>query len=97
MKKWITNAPSSDNEDSGEVVLGGEAQTEKVLGTVWLPTEDKFSFRIKINFASTSPPSNDPLFTPLKLTKRIILSKLAGVFDPIGAGAAVLIKSKIAM
>ena len=97
VKKWITNAPSSDNEDSGEVVLGGEAQTEKVLGTVWLPTEDKFSFRIKINFANTSPPSNDPLFTPLKLTKRIIFSKLAGVFDPIGEGAAVLIKSKIAM
>ena len=68
-----------------------------VVGTVWLPTEDKFSFRIKISFASTSPPSNDLLFTPLKLMKRIILSKLAGVFDPIGAGTDVLIKSKIAM
>ena len=97
VKKWITNASSSDNKDSREVVLEGEAQTEKVLGTVWLPTEDKFSFRIKINFVSTPPPSNDPLFIPLKLTKRMILSKLAGVFDPIGAGAPVLIKSKIAM
>lgn len=37
VKKWITNAPSSDDKDSEEVVLGGEAQTEKVLGTVWLP------------------------------------------------------------
>ena len=32
----------------------------------------------------------------MKLTKRQILSKLAGIFDPIGAGAAVLIKPKIA-
>lgn len=28
MKKWITNAPSSDDKDSEDVVLGGEAQTE---------------------------------------------------------------------
>ena len=34
---------------------------------------------------------------PVKLTKRQILSKLAGSFDPIGASAAVLIKPKIAM
>lgn len=34
---------------------------------------------------------------PVKLTKRQILSKLAGIFDPIGAGAAVVIKPKIAM
>ena len=33
----------------------------------------------------------------MKLTKRQILSKLAGIFDPVGAGAAVLIKLKIAM
>ena len=31
------------------------------------------------------------------MTKRLILSKLTGIFDPIGAGVAVLVKSKIAM
>ena len=35
--------------------------------------------------------------SPLKLTNRLILSKLAGVFDPMGARAAVLVKPKIAM
>ncbi len=34
---------------------------------------------------------------PCKLTKRIILSKLSDIFDPIGAGAATLIKAKIGM
>ena len=33
----------------------------------------------------------------MKLTKRIILSKLTGIYDPIGGGAAVLIKAKIEM
>ena len=33
----------------------------------------------------------------IKLTKRVVLSKLASVFDPIGAASAVLIKAKVAM
>ena len=97
VKKWISNAANSYDVDPEEVVLGGETETEKVLGTVWLPKDDKFSFKIKINFANKSQPSNDTMSTPLKLTKRTILSKLAGIFDPIGAGAAVLVKSKVAM
>ena len=32
-----------------------------------------------------------------KLTKRMILSKLDAIFDPIGGGVAILIKAKIAM
>lgn len=31
------------------------------------------------------------------LTKRMILSKLDAIFDPIGGGVAILIKAKIAM
>ena len=98
MKKWVANVPINGDEDPGEVVLGGETHTEKVLGTVWLPKEDKFSFKIKIEFAGESaPPGNPNPSVPLKLTKRVILSKLAGIFDPIGTGAAVLIKAKITM
>ena len=37
------------------------------------------------------------MFIPVKLTKHLILGKLAGIFDPVGAGAAVLVKTKIAM
>ena len=75
-------------------MLGGETHTEKVLGTVWLPKEDKFSFKISVE--STSMKDNATA-GPMKLTKRQILSKLAGIFDPIGAGPAVLIKPKIAL
>jgi len=79
-------------------VLGGQSHVENVLGTVWLPQEDLFAFKIKIGLAKENPPSEDPCsFVPTKVTKRLILSKLAGIFDPNGAGAAVLVKSKIAM
>ena len=94
VKKWISNAALDAKERPEEVVLGGENHAEKVLGTVWLPKEDKFSFKIKIDLASERDPA---VFVPMRLTKRQILSKLAGIFDPIGAGAAVLIKPKIAM
>ena len=75
-----------------------QSQVEKVLGTVWLPQEDMFTFKIKRELAKENLPFGDPgTFIPLKPTKRLILSKLASVFDPIGAGAAVLVKPKIAM
>ena len=94
VKKWISKATLDSKERPEEVVLGGESHTEEVLGTVWLPKEDKFSFKIKIDLASEK---DSAVFVPIRLTKRQILSKLAGIFDPIGAGAAVLIKPKIAM
>ncbi|XP_068674500.1 uncharacterized protein [Montipora foliosa] len=89
VKKRTSNVTLDSKEYSEEIVLGGETHTEKALGTVWLPKEDKFSFKIRIE--STSMTDNATA-GPMKLTKRQILSKLAGIFDPIGAGAAVLIK-----
>ena len=57
-----------------------------------------FTFKIKRELAKENLPLGAPgAFIPLKPTKRLILSKLASVFDPIGAGAAVLVKPKITM
>lgn len=90
VKKWTSNVALDSKESSEEVLFGGETHAEKVLGTVWLPKEDTFSFKIKIESAGVNDKST-------KLTKRQILSKLAGIFHPVGAGAAVLIKLKVAM
>ena len=98
VKLWISSTQSHVKENPSEVTIGGESLVEKVLGTVWLPQEDMFTFTIKLELAKENLPSGDPgTFIPLKLKKRLILSKLAGVFDPMGAGAAVLVKPKIAM
>lgn len=66
VKKWISNATLNSKESPEVVVLGGENHMEKVLGTVWLPKEDKFSFKIKIDLASAKDPS---VYFPVRLTK----------------------------
>lgn len=64
-----------------------------MLGTVCHPKEDKFTFKIKLKLSKEQTPSGDPgILIPLKLTKRLILSKLVSIFDSIGVGAAVLVK-----
>ena len=71
---------------------------KKVLGTVWHPKQDQFSFAVKIEYPNELSNEGTPTSTkPSKMTKRIILSKLAGIFYLIGAGAATLVKAKIGM
>jgi hypothetical protein len=90
----------TDKESRDEVVLGAneESNVQKVLGTVWHPKQDQFSFAVKIEYPNALSNEATPTSTkPSKMTKRIILSKLAGIFDPIGAGAVTLVKAKIGM
>ena len=82
VKQGISSEQSEVKENPSEVTIGGENQVEKVLGTVWLPREDMFTFKIKLELAKENLPLGDPgTFIPLKLTKRLIRSKLAGVFS----------------
>ena len=93
IKEWISNVALTDQKISNEVVLGKpkENDVQKVLGTVWHPKDDQFWFAVK------SVPSNEETCTSTKMTKRIILGKLSGIFDPVGAGVATLVKAKIGM
>lgn len=57
-----------------------------------------FLFKIKLKLAREDLPLGDPsTCVPLKLTKRLILSKIAIIFDPLGAWVAVFVKPKIEM
>ena len=87
-----------NDANSNEIVIGNKDEAEKVLGAVWNPDEDQFSFKVKDTFTQeSSETSPSDLSQSTKLTKRRILSQIAGIFDPIGVTAAVLVKSKIAM
>ena len=100
IKEWISNAPLNDKESRDEVVLGAneESNMQKVLGTIWHPKQDQFSFAVKIEYPyELSNEATSTSTKPSKMTKRIILRKLAGIFYPIGAGAATLVKAKIGM
>lgn len=88
VKKWTSNV--SKDKQNQEVTIGDEEGFERVLGMVWSPKEDMFSYKVKIDATASE-------VKPKGLTKRKILSYVAGIFDPIGAGAPVLVKAKIAM
>ena len=51
VKYWLSSSQASATEDPDEVGLGGESHVEEVLGTVWLPEKDTFTFKMKIELA----------------------------------------------
>ena len=79
---------------------------ERVLGMSWLPHGDEFKYSVKLNFSKrkgkvrTEPDLNlddIDLNIPVNLIKRMILSQLNGIFDPVGLLTPFIIKGKILM
>ena len=91
--EWISNAQLNNNEDRDTVELGGSEETnvQKVLGTLWQPKSDQFSFAVKIQDKNLLSSETSVHSTLTKMTKRGIQSKLSGIFDPIGAGVAYIL------
>ena len=68
-------------ERKGEIPLA-EDDTEKILGVSWKPTLDVLTFRI-----------NDT--TNTIFSRRTLLIKIAGIFDPLELAAPLTVKAKI--
>ena len=78
---------------------------ERVLGMSWVPYGDYFRYAVKLNFSKkknkirTEPDlsSADEIENkiPVNLTKRMILSQLNGIYDPLGLVSPFVIKGKI--
>jgi hypothetical protein len=90
VKGWLSNKSLEDmaidnvkDDQPAMKLLQGPAE-EKVLGVVWNHEQDVFMFKVH-------PPGD------IKLTKRIILSNIARIYDPIGMAAAFIIRAKIGM
>ncbi|XP_064651670.1 uncharacterized protein LOC135502644 [Lineus longissimus] len=88
IKEWISNIPTHGEETKSEL------PNEKVLGAVWDRKTDEIAIAVK-------PPKwlameeGQLMKIPDKLTKRMVLSALAGVFDVIGIAAPVILTAKI--
>lgn len=96
VKGWVSNeVPNNHLEEEGMKILQGEAE-EKVLGVAWNNTSDMFTFKVKADLSKliTTEGLNQE---DGKLTKRIILSHVARIYDPIGFAAAFLIRAKVGM
>ena len=74
---------------------------ERVLGLNWVPRNDRFVFNVKINFAKKSRGLRAAAIeeivdaVPKSLTKRLILSQVNGIFDPLGLLSPFIIRAKI--
>lgn len=89
LRKWCSNSPRVLNnigvkEDDPLFTLDlGDEDVVKSLGLQWRPFADHFQFNIAATLRQN------------KLTKRIILSELNRIFDPLGFLSPVLVKAKI--
>jgi hypothetical protein len=93
VKGWISNCNlGEENQSSEKQVVKSDREKspiEKVLGLEWDYQNDKLKLHTReIQNATTKPK---------KLTKRLVLSRIARVFDPIGLASAFLIRAKIGM
>ena len=92
LRKWSSNSSAllesipEKLRESKSVLEVDMGQTVKTLGIYWQPDKDMFLFRI-----------NEIESNEQNLTKRIILSQIAKIFDPIGWLAPVIITAKIMM
>ncbi|XP_068697654.1 uncharacterized protein [Montipora foliosa] len=99
VKGWISNkplrSPSQNEKREMETMFQGSIE-ENVLGITWNNQSDTLSF--KVNFELISRIIEAEQRQPkIKLTKRLLLSQIARIYDPVGFAAAFLIRAKIGM
>lgn len=99
VKGWTSNKPlrsPSPNEKREEATMFQGPVEENVLGITWNNQSDALSF--KVNFELINRIIEAKQRQPeIKLTKRLLLSQIARIYDPVGFAAAFLIRAKIGM
>ena len=105
IKGWILSSERV-NKDGMLVPTEKNAATEKVLGVAWNPVEDKFCFKVKLNFSErkkklrAEPDIKSHQLQeniPQVLTKRMILSQVNSIYDPLGLAGPFTVRAKIMM
>ncbi|XP_024877306.1 uncharacterized protein LOC112458103 [Temnothorax curvispinosus] len=87
LAKWHATHPDvltavQAEKDQGSQITFDDCAT-KILGLRWLPQEDSFAFATRISSHTDH------------LTKRLVLSEVAQIFDPLGFVSPVVIKAKM--
>ncbi|XP_068224543.1 uncharacterized protein [Palaemon carinicauda] len=99
IKRWTI---TGDNEHSDFEV--SQNSNERILGLNWQCNKDVFYFKTKLNFSPkykgvrTEPDLNKLNFVaniPSVLTKRVVVSQMCSVYDPLGFLLPFTLKAKI--
>ncbi|XP_065075305.1 uncharacterized protein LOC135699059 [Ochlerotatus camptorhynchus] len=89
MRKWCSNSPTvlshipETLRDSRTELQISQSGSVKALGLLWHPLSDEFSFNVP-EFVSSEP-----------ITKRLVLSEMSRLFDPMGLVGAAIVSAKI--
>ena len=97
VKGWISNKDMSKGNEKEKIsdvtqVFKGGAEVDKVLRVVWNHRTDELRFKVRPELIKVSDVTDQSAAT---LTKRMILSKVARIYDPIGLDSAFLIRAKV--
>ncbi|KYM87991.1 hypothetical protein ALC53_03209, partial [Atta colombica] len=85
LSKWTSNCPELlqiDNRNRMPVIIGDNATDSCILGMQWNQCQDTFQFLCKLN-------------TEHVISKRIVLSEIAKLLDPLGLLGPVIVIAKI--
>jgi len=102
VKNWKSNKPLTPvNEDSSEEETKvfhttSSGEDDSVLGTAWNSATDTISLKVRSDLLKLSATDHQRM-EEIKLTKRMLLSNIAKIYDPIGLAAALTIRAKIGM
>ena len=102
IKEWIYSHDKTA-PDQDLIPTNTKTAHEKVLGIVWNPITDNFCFKINLNVTPKGkkrrPKQNQDTTTNTSkiLTKRIILSQVNSVYDPLGLASPLTVRAKILM
>ena len=103
IKEWNV---SKKERNSNPMINIADKDTDKVLGILWNSESDKFKFQINLNFSkkhhnvrldSNIKEHEFPYKFPKVLTKRLILSQIASLYDPIGLLSPFTLQAKLLM
>ena len=99
VKGWISNKSLEDHmqsEKPAEMAVFRGNVAEKVLGMAWNNQADTLTFNVDSD-AIDHVIGGGQLSSEGKLTKRVLLSQVARIYDPLGLAAAFLIRAKIGL
>ena len=105
MKEWRVSGKTTENKLEVCTSDGNAIKSQsKVLGIVWNAFNDVLEFRAKLNFSPrhrkvrTEPDikvEEMPGRIPAVLTKRLLLSQVNGIYDPLGIASPFTVRAKI--
>ena len=92
VKEWMVSTREHEDEDEVDI-KDLSRENQNVLGLIWDKTADIFRYKIKLNFSlkkrgircgSDLKREEIPSKIPAVITKRMVLSQMNSIYDPLG-------------